>query len=511
MSLHLRGTTTRLSYRSRVAFRRLRVLDDEEWSRGLGWVVLVLAAVQTVGATIMLASGNDPWGFALVGGLCTALIAIPFLVTPTSIFSLWGPVALVVTLGTGIRGLAMATGYPDPVVVQDKFVRGNSFWDLVWPAVVCVLSVALIVSGYVVARRRRPIRRWPAITSASGWALPREVLTPRRCAAVVGGFALTGALATFLYLHAVGGLGARINDRRTVYESGGAYQSYGHWEFLARCGVVALIVYLAWALLRSKRLRLLDWGILLVLFVNAFAINVITTTRTDVPYVTLGALLVVHVVRGRIGLPVIAATGLLVVIGIGLLSGLRGGAPVTSIADGATSGLSSAVLNRNGYDLSKTLVIIDAVPGQLDHAYGGTVARYVLAPVPRALWPGKPAISEGVTIGREVYDLERTGIPPGITAELVWNVGRVLAVVLSFFVGLGLGLVESVAMRWPRDSITALAVRALVVLPLGKAVMGVSLGQATSSSLQTLALLSPLLLAALLWGRPRPARAARGT
>ena len=491
--------------RPRRVVQRIAALPDEAWTRGLAWCVLLLATVETLLAIVLLATGRHEWGFALVGGLCTTAIVLPFLLSRTSIFSLWGPVALVVTLGTGVRGLSMATGWPDPTVVRAKFIRGFTFDELVWPAVVTVLSIALIAAGYVVARRHQPRRhrRWRLSgPDRRTWALTPEVLTGRRCALLVGGLALVGATGTMLYLHSVGGLSARINERRTVYVSGGSFQSYGQWEFLAHCGSVALITYLAWALLRRGRLRILDWVILLALAADAFAINVITTTRTDVPYVALGALLVVHVVRGRIGLPVIAATGLLVVVGIGLLSGLRGGSP-TSVTHSVGSGFSAAVLNRNGYDLSKTLVIIDAVPEKLHHAYGGTIGRYVLAPIPRAVWPGKPAISEGVTVGHDVYNLEHTGVPPGITAELVWNIGRVGAVLLSFFVGLGLGWVERLSMAWRRDNIVALVTRALVVLTFGKAVMGVSMGQAISSSLQNLVLISPLVAAAWLWSRSR--------
>ena len=488
--------------RPRLVARRIAALPDEAWTRGLAWLVLLAAVVETVLAIVMMSVGHDLWGFALVGGLCTSAAVLPFLLTRTSIFSLWGPVALVVTLGTGVRGLSMATGWPDPAVVRAKFIRGFTFAELVWPAVVTVLSVVLIAAGYVVARRvqRRRHRHTFLSRRTAGWALTPDIFTPRRCALLVGGLAVVGAAATLLYLHSVGGLSARINERRTVYESGGSFQSYGQWEFLAHCGSVALITFLGWALLRHGRLRLLDWVILAALAANAFAINVITTTRTDVPYVALGALLVVHVVRSRIGLSVIAATGLIVLLGIGVLSGLRGNQG-TATLDSVGSGFSAAVLNRNGYDLSKTLVIIDAVPEKLHHAYGGTVGRYVLAPIPRAIWPGKPAISEGVTVGHDVYNLEHTGVPPGITAELVWNIGRVGAVLLSFVVGLGLGLVERKSMGWSSDNVVNLVVRALVILTFGKAVMGVSMGQALSSSAQTLVLISPLVVAAYVWTR----------
>lgn len=502
--------------------------DDRVWSRGLAWLVLVLASAQVLLSAAMLTLGSEAWGFALVGGICSASVVVPLLVTETTVFSLWGPVALVVTLGTGVRGLAIATGFPSPEAVQDKFTLGRSFSDLVWPSTVTVLSVGGVMVGYILARRCRvppPRRKTRRVRTPDA-----EILTARRAVVVIGGFAVVGTVATILYLRSVGGLGVPINERRTVYEAGGEFQSYGHWEFLARSGVVALLIYLAWILLRRDRLRVRDWALLVLLAANAFAINVITTTRTDVLYVTLGMLMLVRLVRGRVSLPSSLASALLVLVAIGMLSDLREGPTSTppsppavegsekptspdgaegpkiplALDVGVSSGLSSGLLNRNGYDLSKTLVVVDSVPDDLPYAYGSTMARYVLAPVPRAVWPDKPAISEGVTIGRKVYGLERTGIPPGLTGELVWNFGRTLAVMLSFVIGIALGVVERTAFGWPRISITALVLQALVVLPLGKAVMGVSLGQGLSSTAQTLVLLSPLLLLSLTWSRASP-------
>lgn len=466
---------------------------DERWSRLLASAVLALSIFECMAAVVLLALGQSSWGFALVGGWCSAIVMTPFLMTRLSVFSLWGPVALVVTVGTGIRGLLMSLGGPDPVRVESLFLRGYRFTELVWPSLVAVLSVGMVTAGYVLARGWR--WRGVSLPFPRGWALPATSARGGRIRLVILGYAVAGTFGTAMYVRAVGGLGAQINDRRTVYESGGAFQSQGHWEFLARAGVVALILFLAWALLQRSRLRLLDWLLILALSANAFAINVVTTTRTDILYVTLGALLVLHVVRGRVGPSVLVVGSLVIVLGIGALSGLRSGGDASS---DLASGLTSSVMNRNGYDLSKTMAVVDAVPEQLPHAYGATMARYVLAPVPRVLWPDKPAISEGVTVGREVYGLERTGIPPGLTGELVWNFGRPLAVLLSLLVGLGLGYIERKAFDAPTSSLTHLLLRALVLLPFGKAVMGVSLGQALSAAAQTIMLLLPLLL--LAWG-----------
>jgi hypothetical protein len=80
----------------------------------------------------------------------------------------------------------------------------------------------------------------------------------------------------------------------------------------------------------------------------------------------------------------------------------------------------------------------------------------------------------------------------------VWNFGRTLAVLLSLLVGLLLALVERLILNGPRRAIPLLVAAALMLMPFGKSVMGVSLGQATSATGQALVLIAPLLL---LWGR----------
>lgn len=104
-------------------------------------------------------------------------------------------------------------------------------------------------------------------------------------------------------------------------------------------------------------------GIAGLLAVNAFGINWVTTTRSDLVYVTLGLLLVLRLIRGRLSLRPALALGLAVIVGIGGLTALRGG----GASEGGSGlsiafGVKSSLLNRNGFDLGKTLLVTDAVP-----------------------------------------------------------------------------------------------------------------------------------------------------
>lgn len=71
-------------------------------------------------------------------------------------------------------------------------------------------------------------------------------------------------------------------------------------------------------------------------------------------------------------------------------------------------------------------------------------------------------------------------------------------------VEMALGIMERSTLGWPRKSVTVLFTQSLVVLVLGKSVMGISREQANSSSVQVLVLRSPRLFLGCVWSRADP-------
>ena len=83
--------------------------------------------------------------------------------------------------------------------------------------------------------------------------------------------------------------------------------------------------------------------------------------------------------------------------------------------------LDPLILNRSFLDLTKTSHIIASRPTALELEYGKTLITWLYAPIPRELWPEKPLIQYGPIIGKYIYGLDGSGVPPGIIAELYWN------------------------------------------------------------------------------------------
>lgn len=509
--------------RRAVSPSRWRRISARVWTPGVGLrairdhgsgpvsplrVVLVLEAVLVLFSAVMVAFRFDLWGFAMVGVLCTAITHLAFLHPRVRLLSMWGVLSFVVTVGAGARGVTLALQYPSRGTNNGLFLRGHTFASLVPESIVAVVGVAAVTGGYLLGVRGRSKR--PSRIDRR-WVLDIRTTPSHIVQYAVLAYALVGLAATVTYYLAVGGTEATIGERRSTYTGSADYASNGISGYLAHAGAVALLLYVAWRLHSREGLTLRSVAIATLLTVNAFAINWVTTTRSDLVYVTLGLLLVIQIVRQRVSLAFAALIALVVVLGIGSLSAIRGiGGSTSSSGVSVMFGVKSGLLNRNGFDLSKTLLIIDAVPKKLPYAYGRTIATYVVAPIPRAVWPSKPVVSPGPVIGKTIYGMARTGVPPGMVAELVWNFGIPLALVLSLFAGLGLGRVERWALTIGRHDLVLVLVYALTVLTLGKAVMGVAVGQAASASAQTLGLVAPLAVLSWLTSRGRAAAKTHG-
>ncbi|MBI1390471.1 MAG: hypothetical protein GC154_18700 [bacterium] len=100
--------------------------------------------------------------------------------------------------------------------------------------------------------------------------------------------------------------------------------------------------------------------------------------------------------------------------------------------------IDTVVGNRNFFGIIKTSLIIDAVPDLLPYEYGKTFFLWLVAPIPRTVWPGKPILTIGILVSQKVYGISEdipSGVPPGFFAELYWNFGIAGVLTGMFFLG----------------------------------------------------------------------------
>lgn len=450
-------------------------------------VLLIIEAV-LASAALLASMTEDRWGFAAVGIMMAAITHLPFVHKRESVWSMWGVSSFAVTVGAGIRGVLIAIGYPSETFVNEFFLRGATFSTLWSACAIGVFSIGALTLGYVAAKSSRPADR-----VLSHQSLDLTSITERSVLTLAILYAAVGAAGTFAYLRSVGGLSSSISARRgTVFSDGSTTGTFGYYEFVAKAGVIALmIVVIYWT--STRRSIGLRWILLSVFAVNAFAINWVTTTRADLLYVSFAVLMLVRIIKGRLPLFLVALVGVGVISAIAALTAARSTDPDTP-AFSITYGVDSGLLNRNAYDIGKTALIVNAVPEQLPYQDGATIARFFAAPIPRSIWPDKPIISPGPIIGRVLYETTASGVPPGLTGELVWNFGRTASVILAFAIGLVLGWIERAFLPLSPTRAIAMLFYATSVLVLGKNVLGVSIGSAAMTLIGAFVLLLPLIV-----------------
>ena len=138
--------------------------------------------------------------------------------------------------------------------------------------------------------------------------------------------------------------------------------------------------------------------------------------------------------------------------------------------------LKSLLLNRNGPNLAKTAHIINHLPGKLEFQYGRTIAVWALAPIPRAIFPGKPLIHSGPIIGTEIYGTKVSGVPPGLIAEMYWNFHLAGAILGLFLTGVGLRWIYEQFWRLNSDAAVLIPMYLFSLQEIGYGVLGHSLG-----------------------------------
>ncbi len=87
------------------------------------------------------------------------------------------------------------------------------------------------------------------------------------------------------------------------------------------------------------------------------------------------------------------------------------------------------------------------MPDRWEYQFGKTFVVWIYAPVPRSIWPDKPAITLGQEVKVELYGgpVEQGGeIPPSITGEFYINFGLFALLMAPAYAFLGGAITKSV-------------------------------------------------------------------
>ncbi|WP_154402055.1 hypothetical protein [Ornithinimicrobium cavernae] len=453
----------------------------------------------SIQATLIVALGvaymfHDAAIYGLAGWVGCLLVSLP-LVSKRGypILSPWTLVAISFYLSYGIRGTLMTLGVDGTRSLQSLYFLGNGEDYFAHPFMLILLSVGLFTFGYLLGDRIKP-SKIPTILTGT-FTPGRVTLTVIACAGI-------GFLSFVAFAEATGGVSlAQLSAKRTLVgglDPSASYASHGEYRFLNSLSSVALWLQLAHYAQARRRVALFNargiW--ILVLLLNACLLPIIASTRADIAFIVLTGVAVCWCL-GRESIHWSTAVGW-VAIALGIIAAMTTlrGAQRTDISGADVSFgafVDAFILTRTFGDMPSTAHIISAAPERLPYENGSTIAAWLLAPVPRALWPEKPVISAGPEIAAVIYGNDRTGVPPGMFGESYWNFGMAGLLAIPLLCGLAMALAyNGIAQRATSNPGAAIVISA-VVLRVGVDLTSNGVGYAAYQVVSMLVLLLPVL------------------
>ncbi len=360
---------------------------------------------------------------ALTAAATSALLAasLPLLLRRTS--TLYDPIWLVaLTVGIGVTGKAFYVLF-GPRERVGFLLLDKRPEDLLFAALVTAGGMLCFSIGYLA-----PTVRWripgKKLLTAEAWNL-------RHLAGVVGLLVVIGLLSFVAFALQFEGSFDELSDiseKRFVRVEGSGYRGvHGYLRWGASQMEIAFYLVFAWWAAKRRGLWTPSGLAVAALALAAVAFPFFASSRLVILLLVLRAFIVWLCIRGEPRLRNVAVAAVVVLALIGSMLALRRnlvGFEAFGEQLRPAAVLEITVGGRHFLDLTKTAHVLDSVPRDFDYQYGKTMVSWLLAPIPRALWPEKPPIGAGQDLGPAIFDSRKgTGVPPGIVAELYLNFG----------------------------------------------------------------------------------------
>lgn len=405
-----------------------------------GIACILFAVVATV--TFVLGVIQEDTGLFLCALACIPSLLICIAQYITSDRDIASPLnffLLTVFLGTTVNTFYI-------VLVHSDFVIHHILLDkplaVIEPGLWAILiGVFSLIIGYLSAGSKRASIQNISILKNSQW---NDLWVRVWITALI----LVATVCAVLYLKDVGVWKALQTSLYTQFStkhqeltlSGSEAPALGYLQWGVQLYQIAFLILLARYLESRISLFSLRSAGLLVLGLLSILIPFLTSSRSQLIYVVLYALIVIHYsTRGLRLRAVILMAAICVVIvgGMGVIRYVQqhnltqsGYSEYENIEDL----YESSIGNRHFLAPAKTSHIIDGVPEKLNYQLGETLVLWIIAPIPRSLWPGKPVVRIGGVLGPALFgDPITSGTPPGFVGELYYDFGW-LGIPLGMFI-----------------------------------------------------------------------------
>ncbi|MGH1492474.1 MAG: O-antigen polymerase [Acidimicrobiales bacterium] len=410
------------------------------------------ALLLTLVGMVLHLAGDEKAMFLIVAGMPLTACTLPLLWRRFRQLDMWTFAIISIGIGYTLTLFYVYQGNPSEKVINDFFLLGESPVYFLYPTVLVSAGLTMMSLGYVASSGKQ-------MSGAANLGVLQ--VRRRRLYFVTGLFALFSLISFVLFVQGTGGFNlSSLSAKRTTISSvdvgNDSLRTFGELRYLSSLGVVGYLFLLAALLSKGRKLRRGEIALAVTFLMVNLLLPFYSSSRSD----TLVPILATVVMLARYGRKMnwrsVLPPAIALLLIFNTMTDLRSD---DSLDTGSVLGLSvlsdfvdNAAISRNFADFSKTSHLIQRVPEDLGWRYGSTIAAYVVAPIPRAVWPGKPLISAGPIIGQKIYKQRRafglstSGIPPGFFGEMYWNFGSAGILLGSPLLGVALGL----ASRWSK-------------------------------------------------------------
>lgn len=320
----------------------------------------------------------------------------------------------------GFFGLSYLLGWIGPVIDYSQFdaqdqslLLGNEVSYLLLPLVVTTVGVASLLTGYHSKRGDQIASR--IISPSEEWDSTRALI-------VVTITFILGLISFAVFVKSTGGIPTSLSDLSAKRRPPTEYIRWGA-QFLS----ISVLVYFTDILEMGKTL-VSRYGLrLAILLFVAVLFPFYSSQRGAFFSLFILILVIYHYLRRALTIGIIGS----IIPVFALFSGLMLSLRKLSWQGGRLqiSGMGEfhsvfKMFDANAAGITILAHIVHSVPESFNPRFGSTFIKWILYPIPRSFWPGKPR-NLGQVLGEVIYNqgvgVVGGGTPPSVLGELYLN------------------------------------------------------------------------------------------
>lgn len=438
-------------------------------------VHFLLIFITVFGSAFVISIGQPVWLIAFLTVPMVNLILLP-ITRKDEKFDPAHPILMVlvsVLIGTVLRSFFIISPYESPA--KFLMLMGKPPTFLLNGIIPLYIGFIFFVFGYIYPVK--PLKDW------SSKRIYKNEVSLKKYLPVTIIITLISMYTAYEFFKKTGvNFGALSADdlskKRRFELEGGGYAALGYYKMVMDLIEPLFYIALMYMLINKKKIWSFLGFLTLLLGILNLIYPIIESIRTNALYVMINTGLIIYYLKGGIKFQdlikvVVVASVILYTMTI-LRSSNNTKRTVTEVS---TNPLALMVGTTNFTGVDKTAQIINGVPDKLPYQFGESLVYWLVSPIPRTWWPGKPAISYGLIIGEKIYGKRDEtdaggGIPPGFVAELYLNFGYAGIVLGMFLMGMIFKLLYNAYLQSRNKSTYAMLVFVIVFIPLTLKLIG---------------------------------------